>query len=120
VLSYLVWHLVLEFSPPHIVETLLAAFQKNDQDSYFDSFNNILQYSDSITVMKTAGFYLIILQLFRLVHMLSVHPRLGLIVAVIEQCLDDIFHFCIQFILFFFWSYLFSGIGHLGIRRHPS
>ncbi|CAE8595062.1 unnamed protein product [Polarella glacialis] len=109
VMSYLVWNLVLEFSPPHIAETLLAAFQKNDQDSYFESFKDILQYSDSITAMKTAGFYLIILQFFRLVHMLSVHPRLGLVVAVIEQCLDDIFHFCIQFILFFL---VLSFLGH--------
>ncbi|CAE8705224.1 unnamed protein product, partial [Polarella glacialis] len=109
VLSYLIWNLVLEFGPPHIVETLVAAFNKNDQDSYFDCFRNILQYSDSITVMKTAGFYLIILLFFRLVHMLSVHPQLGLIVAVIAQCLDDIFYFCIQFILFFL---VLSFLGH--------
>jgi len=49
---------------------------------------------------------------FRLVRLLDIHPRLGLLSKVAAECADDVFHFLIQFFIMFwmltflaFWSF---------------
>eukprot|EP00931_Biecheleriopsis_adriatica_P054627 TRINITY_DN32158_c0_g1_i1.p1 TRINITY_DN32158_c0_g1~~TRINITY_DN32158_c0_g1_i1.p1 ORF type:complete len:980 (+),score=124.55 TRINITY_DN32158_c0_g1_i1:309-2942(+) len=87
---------------------LMEAFKRNSQNDYFQSFAAILDFAEMIDTLKTFGFIFIVILFFRLVHMLSFHPRLGLMVSVVEECLDDVFHFLVQF------SLMYLVLGFLG------
>jgi len=108
VTSYLIANIILEISPPHINDELIMAFDKNQQESYFQSFKNILDYSNNMHRLKLAGFYLVLMLFTRLVTWLSIHLRLAVVARVVVNCIDDLFHLFIQLAL------LFAVLGFLG------
>jgi hypothetical protein len=112
VVIYLVWNLYLEVTPPHVVQELEEAFKLNEQEAYFKCFTGLLEYSDQLKMLKDYGFYLILALFCRLIALLDIHPRLGLLRRVVEECADDTFHFLLQFALCLtmlsfvaFWSF---------------
>jgi hypothetical protein len=112
VCTYIIFNMYLEFSPPHVLQELLLAFQANEQHAYFECFAGLLGYAQSLSTLKNCGFYVIIALFFRLVVLLDVHPRLGLLIQVARKCADDTFHFMMQFTVQYallsylaFWSF---------------
>eukprot|EP00930_Biecheleria_cincta_P101701 TRINITY_DN9334_c0_g1_i2.p1 TRINITY_DN9334_c0_g1~~TRINITY_DN9334_c0_g1_i2.p1 ORF type:complete len:926 (-),score=102.71 TRINITY_DN9334_c0_g1_i2:220-2997(-) len=101
VLVYITINLILEGGVSPSAQ-LMASFIRNNQDDYVDSFAGILDFAENIYTLKLFGFFVVTALLVRIITLFEVHPRLGLVTAVLEQCADDIFHFCVQFALVYF------------------
>jgi hypothetical protein len=97
---HLSWNMYLEFSPPYILEELEHAFEVNEPPGYFESIRNILAYVERRDYLKRVGFVMVLVVFMRLVHLLSFHPRLSLIVDVTARCTSDLAHFFLQYLLF--------------------
>lgn len=105
-------------------ELLTIAFKENSESGYFNAFQEVKSQVETSEGMKQLGYFLILVQFFRLNHFLSLHPRLGILVEVLKECAQDLWHVMLLLTLLIsvlaFLGFWYFGAERLGYRDMSS
>jgi hypothetical protein len=75
---------------------------------FFEKLDVVYLYISNINYMRYASVFVALLALICTFVSTKTHPRIALLVSVVAQCYDDLFHFALL------WSVIYASFGILG------
>merc|ERR1712096_158635 len=102
------WRSDLTFSNTFLPVTTEIPWTDDTVDSrqkisqFFEAMDRILYTLETGSVLRGVQYMLLVIVMVRLVFYLKMHPRVGILVRTLNECADDLFHFCVLFVFVLF------------------